>query len=79
MRGPGRREIGHGALAERALLPLIPTEAAFPYTPGMLLLDFLDVPHGLSARELESYLREHGEEICHTAQLPAGARAEGTT
>jgi len=30
-RGPGRREIGHGALAERALLPVIPTEAEFPY------------------------------------------------
>jgi polyribonucleotide nucleotidyltransferase len=32
MRGPGRREIGHGALAERSLLPLIPPETAFPYT-----------------------------------------------
>lgn len=32
MRGPGRREIGHGALAERALLPVIPDEAEFPYT-----------------------------------------------
>jgi polyribonucleotide nucleotidyltransferase len=32
MRGPGRREIGHGALAERALNALIPTEEAFPYT-----------------------------------------------
>jgi len=31
MRGPGRREIGHGALAERALLPVLPTEAEFPY------------------------------------------------
>ncbi|MBF7095709.1 polyribonucleotide nucleotidyltransferase [Alkalibacter mobilis] len=31
MRGPGRREIGHGALAERALLPVIPSEEAFPY------------------------------------------------
>ncbi|HTU99423.1 MAG TPA: polyribonucleotide nucleotidyltransferase [Luteitalea sp.] len=30
--GPGRREIGHGALAERALAPVIPTEAQFPYT-----------------------------------------------
>lgn len=30
-RGPGRREIGHGALAERALVPVIPTEAEFPY------------------------------------------------
>jgi len=32
MRGPGRREIGHGALAEKALLPLIPDKEKFPYT-----------------------------------------------
>ena len=32
MRGPGRREIGHGALAERSLSSLVPTEAVFPYT-----------------------------------------------
>jgi polyribonucleotide nucleotidyltransferase len=32
MRGPGRREIGHGALAERALLPSIPDQETFPYT-----------------------------------------------
>ncbi len=32
MRGPKRRDIGHGALAERALLPMIPEESEFPYT-----------------------------------------------
>ncbi len=32
MRGPGRREIGHGALAERALEPVVPSEDDFPYT-----------------------------------------------
>src|SRR2546425_496122 len=32
LRGPGRREIGHGLLAERALEPMMPDEAAFPYT-----------------------------------------------
>jgi polyribonucleotide nucleotidyltransferase len=32
LRGPGRREIGHGALAERALLPLMPDQEEFPYT-----------------------------------------------
>jgi len=32
LRSPGRREIGHGALAERALEPVIPSEADFPYT-----------------------------------------------
>jgi polyribonucleotide nucleotidyltransferase len=32
LRSPGRREIGHGALAERALLPVVPAEEEFPYT-----------------------------------------------
>lgn len=32
LRGPGRREIGHGALAERALVNILPTEEEFPYT-----------------------------------------------
>jgi len=32
MRGPGRREIGHGALAEKALEPVVPSEDEFPYT-----------------------------------------------
>jgi len=32
MRGPGRREIGHGSLAERALIPVIPPKEEFPYT-----------------------------------------------
>src|SRR5690606_21908062 len=32
MRAPGRREVEHGALAERALLPVIPSEEEFPYT-----------------------------------------------
>ena len=32
LRGPGRREVGHGALAERAILPVVPSEDRFPYT-----------------------------------------------
>jgi polyribonucleotide nucleotidyltransferase len=32
LRGPGRREIGHGALAERSILPVMPPEEVFPYT-----------------------------------------------
>jgi polyribonucleotide nucleotidyltransferase len=32
LRGPGRREIGHGNLAERALVPILPAEESFPYT-----------------------------------------------
>src|SRR5467141_2744768 len=41
LRGPGRREIGHGALAERALLPLMPGEDDFSYT-GRLVSDILE-------------------------------------
>ncbi|MEL7361670.1 MAG: polyribonucleotide nucleotidyltransferase, partial [Bacteroidota bacterium] len=36
LRGPGRREIGHGYLAERALKPMLPTEEEFPYTVRVL-------------------------------------------
>jgi len=32
LRGPGRREIGHGALGEKAILPMIPSQEEFPYT-----------------------------------------------
>src|SRR5206468_11228774 len=32
LRGPGRREVGHGALADRALIPILPSEEAWPYT-----------------------------------------------
>jgi polyribonucleotide nucleotidyltransferase len=32
MRGPGRREVGHGALAEKALVPVLPAKEVFPYT-----------------------------------------------
>tara|TARA_B100000586_G_C20100547_1_gene424658 strand:+ start:9 stop:2105 length:2097 start_codon:yes stop_codon:yes gene_type:complete len=32
LRGPGRREVGHGNLAERSLLPVVPSEDTFPYT-----------------------------------------------
>ena len=36
LRGPGRREIGHGALAERAILPVLPLEDKFPYTTRLV-------------------------------------------
>ena len=36
MRGPGRREIGHGALAERALEPIIPSVDEFPYAISLV-------------------------------------------
>ena len=42
MRGPGRREIGHGALAERALTPMMPAEEKFPYTVR-IVSDILEI------------------------------------
>src|SRR6202161_1124141 len=47
LRGPGRREIGHGALAERALLNLLPTEESFPY--AMPLVSDIRESHGPSS------------------------------
>lgn len=46
-RGPGRREIGHGALAERALMPVLPEKEAWPYT--MLLVSEVLESHGSSS------------------------------
>ncbi len=47
LRGASRREIGHGALAERALLPVLPEKAAFPYT--MLLVSEIMTCNGSSS------------------------------
>lgn len=47
MRGPGRREIGHGALAEKALLPVLPSQKEFPYT--MLLVSEIMSSNGSSS------------------------------
>jgi polyribonucleotide nucleotidyltransferase len=47
MRGPGRREIGHGALAEKALMPVLPSKDAFPYT--MLLVSEVLSSNGSSS------------------------------
>ena len=41
-RGPGRREIGHGALAERSVLPVVPDAEAFPYTCLLYTSDAAD-------------------------------------
>lgn len=46
-RGPGRREIGHGALAERALLPVLPEQENWPYT--MMLVSEVLESHGSSS------------------------------
>ncbi len=47
MRGPGRREIGHGALAEKALVPVLPSKEEFPYT--MLLVSEVLASNGSSS------------------------------
>ncbi|MGW8185505.1 MAG: polyribonucleotide nucleotidyltransferase [Candidatus Moraniibacteriota bacterium] len=47
MRGPGRREIGHGALAEKALVPVLPSKEEFPYT--MLLVSEVLESNGSSS------------------------------
>ncbi len=47
MRGPGRREIGHGALAEKALVPVIPSKEEFPYT--ILLVSEILASNGSSS------------------------------
>ncbi len=47
MRGPGRREIGHGALAEKALVPVLPNKEEFPYT--MLLVSEVLSSNGSSS------------------------------
>lgn len=47
MRGPGRREVGHGALAEKALLPVLPSREEFPYT--MLLVSEVLASNGSSS------------------------------
>ncbi len=47
MRGPGRREVGHGALAEKALVPVLPSKEDFPYT--MLLVSEVLSSNGSSS------------------------------
>lgn len=47
MRGPGRRDIGHGALAEKALIPMLPSQEDFPYT--MLLVSEILSSNGSSS------------------------------
>ena len=61
LRGPRRREIGHGALAERALVNLIPDEEDFPYTVRLvsrLFLQWVDLHALVCASTLASWTRE---------------------
>ena len=67
LRGPGRREIGHGALAERSLVPLLPSEDEFPYTVRVVS-DILE-SNGSSRSE------EHTSDSSHSAKsrMPSSA------
>ena len=56
-RGPGRREIGHGALAERALVPVLPSETEFPYAIRTVSETFES--NGSTSRLLHVHL------VCH--------------
>jgi hypothetical protein len=47
------------------------TESGYMRNGSMAILDLTNVPHGLSAKELEQYLREHGEEICNRGSRSA--------
>ena len=55
IRGPGRREIGHGALAERSVAPILPNPEEFPYT---ICADF-DILESNGSSSMASRLRCH--------------------
>ena len=71
LRSPGRRDIGHGALAERALEPMIPPEEAFPYTLRLVSL----VLESNGSTSMGSRVRQHaGADGCRRADQEAGRR-----
>ena len=80
MRGPGRREIGHGALAERALLPVIPTEDEFPYVIR-IVSDILESNGSSSQASIcggSLSMMSAGVPIrCHVAGIAMGLIKEG--
>ncbi len=80
MRGTGRREIGHGALAERALLPVIPTEDEFPYVIRVVS-DILESNGSSSQASIcggSLSMMDAGVPIrCHVAGIAMGLIKEG--
>ncbi len=80
MRGPGRREIGHGALAERALLPVIPPEEDFPYVIR-IVSDILESNGSSSQASIcggSLSMMQAGVPIkCHVAGIAMGLIKEG--
>ena len=80
IRGPGRREIGHGALAERALLPVIPPEEEFPYVIR-IVSDILESNGSSSQASIcggSLSMMHAGVPIrCHVAGIAMGLIKEG--
>ena len=80
IRGPGRREIGHGALAERALLPVIPSEEEFPYVIR-IVSDILESNGSSSQASIcggSLSMMHAGVPIrCHVAGIAMGLIKEG--
>ena len=80
IRGPGRREIGHGALAERALLPVIPSEEEFPYVIR-IVSDILESNGSSSQASIcggSLSMMQAGVPIrCHVAGIAMGLIKEG--
>ena len=80
IRGPGRREIGHGALAERALLPVIPSEEDFPYVIRVVS-DILESNGSSSQASIcggSLSMMQAGVPIkCHVAGIAMGLIKEG--
>ena len=80
IRGPGRREIGHGALAERALLPVIPSEEEFPYVIR-IVSDILESNGSSSQASIcggSLSMMQAGVPVrCHVAGIAMGLIKEG--
>ena len=80
IRGPGRREIGHGALAERALLPVIPSEEEFPYVIR-IVSDIMESNGSSSQASIcggSLSMMQAGVPIrCHVAGIAMGLIKEG--
>ena len=80
IRSPGRREIGHGALAERAILPVIPTEEEFPYVIRVVS-DIMESNGSSSQASIcggSLALMQTGVPIrCHVAGIAMGLIKEG--
>ena len=68
-RGPGRREIGHGALAERALLPVLPSEAEFPYAIRTVSETFESNGSTFSGKRMCVQYVTDDRQVCRSRQL----------